>query len=203
MTSTRFLSIGGQALPLVPPSAGIDAAEKGVADIEMTLSPITFDFVYRDIRMRGRCVPGERDATLRVVGDIGPLPFTAESPDGRSALWTIIEDANLLFEDPAAAGPFRVTDGRVMLVMERPLTLPVSAVGLVAGIAALLIPIRPYLDLMAEIIRPPLQPVRPGESPLRPEWRRRPARPQAAVRRGGMAAPLPVAKDDGAEETAL
>ena len=52
--------------------------------------------------------------------------------------------------------------------MPRPLTATV----LVTAATNFLIPARPYLDLIAEVVRPPLAPAKPGESSVRPGWRR-------------------------------
>jgi hypothetical protein len=159
--SPRTLTIGGQALPL-------DATDIATGR-DISLSPVSFDFVYGDIKMRGRCVPDEDGATVRVTGNVGPLPFTAESPDARIAVQAIVDDANAV----TGTEVFRVVNGHVMLATECRVALPVSAVGLVSAVAAQLLPIRPYLALMAEVVRPPLQAAGPGESVLRPGWRRR------------------------------
>ncbi len=137
----------------------------------MVLAPIQFDFVFADIRFACRCEDGPSDgdgeAQLKVVGDAGALPFTAESPGGRAALAAIIAAGN------DHLGPvFKVTQGRKLVGTECDLRRPVTATGLMSTVVAFVLPTRPYLDLIAEVVRPPMQAAKPGENPLRPAWRR-------------------------------
>jgi hypothetical protein len=162
--STR-LSFGRRSLPL-----DIDAI---VDDEAMSLAqaPIQFDFAYRGIRFACRCEQQDGGAMLKLVGDAGAMPFSAESSEARMAVQAIVEHANGTLA--AAPGPaIRLTHGRILLGTERLLPMPITAVSLVAAIARFVVPALPYLTLLAEVVRPPLQPAKPGESALQPGWRR-------------------------------
>lgn len=157
MPDAQQLSLGGIALPL-----DFEALES------LPVAPggaIQFDFAYRQVPFV--CRYDEASGTLRLAGDVGPLPFTAESPAARSGLGHIVVDANDLL------GPtFRFSQGRILLSGATPVPKPLTATHVIAAAAAILIPATPYLDLISVYVRPPLAPHKPGESPLRPEWRR-------------------------------
>ncbi len=160
------LTFGSRSLPL-----GIGAIVDDDA-MGRALAPIQFDFAYRGLRFACRCDQHAGGAVLKLVGDAGAMPFSAESPDARAAVQAIVDHANATL--PSAPGPaLRLTRGRILLGTERELPSPLTAVSLVAAVARCLVPAQPYLALLAEVVRPPLQPARPGESALQPAWRRR------------------------------
>jgi len=161
MAEPKKLTMGGIALPL-----DIDSLET------LPIPPggtIQFDFTYRFIRFVCRYQHDERGGSLKLAGDVGPLPFTAESPAARAGLGQIVIEANDVL------GPtFRFSQGRILVVASEPVQPPLTASHIIAAAAAILIPIAPYLELISVYIRPPLAPARPGESALRPEWRGKP-----------------------------
>lgn len=129
-TLTKQLTLGGCALPL-----DIEALES------LPVSPggiIQFDFSYRQIRFASRYQEGPEGGTLRLAGDLGPLPFTAESPAARAGLGYIVVDANDLL------GPtFRFSQGRILLIAGHPVEKPLTATHVLAAAAAILIPATP------------------------------------------------------------
>lgn len=169
MPETKKVTMGGIALPLdIDGMETLPVPAGGV---------IQFDFSYRHVRFACRYQDGGVGGTLRLAGDVGPLPFTAESPAARAGLGQIVVEANDVL------GPtFRFSQGRILLVAGEPVARPLTATHMVAAAATILIPATPYLDLIAVYVRPPLAPARPGESALRPEWRRKPL-PKADKRR--------------------
>lgn len=172
MPDPRHITFCGQPLPVDISTL----VETETAALGLTLEPIQFDFTYRDIRVACRCEDSAGEtATLKLVGNAGVMPFTAESPLARAAIQQIVLAAN----DALGRPLFRLAHGHILLGSEAPLPRPVSATKLVSAIVAFLIPARPYLDIIAEVVRPPLA---PGDGGLRPEWRRRglPAQPVSA-----------------------
>ncbi|MGE5475025.1 MAG: hypothetical protein ACM3Q1_00065 [Bacteroidales bacterium] len=160
MAEAKKVNLGGVTLPL-----DIEALESLPVAPDGT---IQFDFTYRNIRFACRYQNGEDGGLLRLAGDVGPLPYTAESPAARSGLGTIVVDANDLL------GPtFRFSGGRILLMAGCPVAKPLTASNIVAAAATILLPATPYLDLIAVYIRPPCAPAKPGESALQPEWRRK------------------------------
>lgn len=157
-TPPKHLVVGGFCLPL-----DIEALES------LPVNPggvFQFDFVFHDIRFALRYEEHEEHGSLRMVGDVGPMPFSAESPAARAGLNQIAAAANQVL-----AARFRITLGRVVLGMEETVERPLTATKLIAQVAAVLVPAIPYLDLIAVYIRPPLAPARRGEPALRKEWR--------------------------------
>ncbi|MGE5505799.1 MAG: hypothetical protein ACM31L_15370 [Actinomycetota bacterium] len=161
MSKTSRFILGGLELPLdLHTVVGGGAAPA-------TNGAITFDFAYRGIRFGGRYDDSVGSGRLKVAGDLGPLPFSAESPHARAGLACIVERAT------EAIGPvLRIVQGRILVGAEHSVELPVTAISLVTAVAQVLLPVSPYLDLVATYLRPPMA-VKPGESALRSEWRRR------------------------------
>lgn len=160
MAEGKKVTLGGIALPLDIESLETLPVQPG--------GIIQFDFRWRQIHFTCRYQEGGDGGMLRIAGDVGPLPFTAESPAARAGLNHIVADANDLL------GPtFRLSQGRILFVAAEPVQRPLTATHVVAAAAVMLIPAAPYLDLISVYVRPPLAPFRPGESALRPEWRGR------------------------------
>ncbi len=166
MPAPQRLTFGSRSLPLDIGAIADDEA------MNLAFAPIQFDFAYRGVRFACRCEQHDGGTLLKLVGDAGALPYTAESPEARAAVQAIVDHANATL--PSAPGPaLRLTRGRILLGTERELPSPLTAVSLVAAVARCLVPAQPYLALLAEVVRPPLQPAKRGESALQPEWRRR------------------------------
>ena len=167
MSDTKTLVFGGQTIPI--DMGAFVTAEAGA--LSRRLAPIKFNFAYAGIRFVCHCEDTGEILSLALIGDVGPLPFTAESPNGRAALMAIIDETNAEF------GPvLKIGRGRILLAHDCTLPRPLTATTLVAAACTFLIPARPYLDLIGEIVRPPLAAAKPGESAIRQAWRRMPAR---------------------------
>ncbi len=163
---TKTFTLGGKALPVDLHTVWTD--DDGQA-LTVSDGVIQFDFGYRDIHFAGRLEQAAGQAHLKLVGDLGPMPFSAESPAARAGLARIIEAANA----DLGAEAFRVTQGRVLLGSDMAVAVPVSATGLVTPVTLFLLPAEPYLELIAMYIRPPLATAKRGESAVRPEWRKK------------------------------
>lgn len=160
MSEPKHVVIGGMCLPL-----DVEALES------LPVNPgglIQFTFFFSDICFAARYEAGETMGRLRLVGDAGPLPFSAESPEARAGLFQIMRAAN-----DALGATFRAHQGRIVVGCDVPVAPPVTAVSLVAAVAENLIPAKPYLELISVYIRPPMEKAKPGVSAIRPEWRRR------------------------------
>ena len=160
MAQAKVLSIGGIALPLdIEAMEVLPMAEGG---------SIQFDFTYRHIHFIARYQESDGKGALKLVGDAGPLPFTAESPAARAGLGQIVVQAN-----DVLGSTFRFAHNRIALQVDGiEVQRPVTATHIIAAIATVLVPATPYLDLIAVYVRPPLAPAAPGEPALRPEWRK-------------------------------
>ncbi|MBC7953566.1 MAG: hypothetical protein H7Z12_17330 [Rhodospirillaceae bacterium] len=166
MSKATKLNMGGALMPL-----DIEALDALPVTASGTMQ---FDFSYRNIRFAARYQEGESGGVLKLVGDVGPLPFTAESPAARTGLGHIVVHANDLL-----GSMFRFADSRIVLTSKVDVAKPVNATNVIAAVSSVLIPAAAYLDLIAVYVRPPLAPARPGESALRPEWRKGRAKKKA------------------------
>lgn len=165
MSNTNAFTLAGVTLPL-----DIDAVleEAEAPPLSLKDGPVAFDFGFRFVRFAARLERQGEFTGLRMAGDLGPLPFSAESPAARAGLTRIVEAGNSVL----GAGTFRVAQGRILLGGDMVMPSPPTAVSLVSAVARFLVPATPYMELIAMYIRPPLAPARPGESAVRPEWRR-------------------------------
>lgn len=165
MSKPKSLTLGGKPLPMDLQAVWTES--EGPA-LSLGGGTVKFDFGYRDIRFAAQLDHSGETAHMKLVGDLGPMPFSAESPAARMGLARIVEAAN----DHLGQGLFRVTQGRVLLGGDLEIPVPVTATGLVTEASRFLIPALPYIELIAIYIRPPLAPARSGESAVRPEWRK-------------------------------
>lgn len=167
MSEAKNLTVGTAMVPLdINAMESLPTTEGGILE---------FGFAYRQIRFKARYDEGEAEGILTLIGDLGPLPFTAESPAARAGLGHIVVDANGLL------GPIlHFTQSRIALEAKIIVERPVNATHVICAVTTILVPATPYLDLIAVYIRPPLAPARAGESALRPEWRKRPPSRAAA-----------------------
>lgn len=125
-----------------------------------------FTFVWRMLKFQAAY--HEKDgAEVDLTAEIGPFPFSAESPQARIDLKAILTAAN------GQLGPvFQLRQNRIVLIRRLPVTLPVTAVELITAITAFLLRLAPYLDCIATVMATPLE-VAKGAPRLRPNYRRR------------------------------
>ncbi|CAA7612982.1 conserved hypothetical protein [Magnetospirillum sp. SS-4] len=160
-----MFTLGGKALPIDLHTVWTDDDGR---PLSMGDGNVQFDFRFRDVLFAGRIEQSEGRAHLKLVGDMGPMPFSAEAPAARAGLARIVEAANAHL----GGAPFRVTQGRILLGGDIEVAVPVTATGLIASVTLFLLPSLDYVDLIALYVRPPLAARRPGDSAVRPEWRR-------------------------------
>ncbi|PKU23734.1 hypothetical protein [Telmatospirillum siberiense] len=123
-----------------------------------------FRFAYREIPFFAHF---RADASrIEVSGDVGPMPFSAESSLARIELQTVLDAANAHLGET-----FLIREGRIGLVGGASVSLPVTAVGLITALTLLLIKLRPYLETIEVFLLPPGEARASGETALRPGWR--------------------------------
>lgn len=153
MSNTKRFALGGIELP-----ADIDALEA----LPSSGGLLTFDFTYRGIRFTGDCKDqGDGTARLKLAGDIGPVPFSAEAPAARVGMAHITMHANNLLGQR-----FRLAGGRLLFSGMADCPAPVNATALVAAAAGILIPAAPYFELLSVYMDPGVG--------IRAEWLRSP-----------------------------
>jgi hypothetical protein len=137
------LSIGEMQLPLDITS--IVHAQAGQLGTDAR-PEFKFRFRYRDIAFAARCRSDRHEAMMSVSATLGVMPFTAESGVQRQFLAQIVTAA------AGDLGPIiTVSQGRILLAADLSLPAPVTAVGLIGELTRFLLPLKPYLGLMAMV----------------------------------------------------
>lgn len=141
--------------------------DSGAISRRLQQGPIKFDFVYHAIPIAVMLEEVPPMARLKLVGDVGPMPYTAESAAARVNVQAILDAAN------HALGPvFRVTaDNRILLGGERALAAPVTAVTLIEAVVQILRSLEGYLECIAVFLRPPATGGRNRLGAVLPAWR--------------------------------
>lgn len=121
---------------------------------------ISFCFAFRDVPFS--CTAERQDGrpVLALVGDFGALPYSAESPERRRSVQTVLAAAQR-----RSGLEWKVTPTQTIAVKGGiTLDLPLTPKALVVGTVAVLLRARPYIDLLVEILS--LQPAarQPGGS---------------------------------------
>lgn len=112
----------------------------------LTERPIDFSFVYKGIRFAAGYGITAQGAFLTIVGEVGILPYSAQSSTLRRTLLAIMEAGN------AAIGRrFRVNQAsRIEIHSTITLDQPINAVNLIVAAAQVLLPALPYLECIAD-----------------------------------------------------
>lgn len=90
----------------------------------------------------------DQNAPLRIRANLGKLPYTAESPDGRRLARSV-----LAATDRLRHGHILLSDGQDMILQgELALPSPRTPVSVIATASALVLEFRPYISLLAEAV---------------------------------------------------
>jgi len=153
MTSPSF-KLGQRPFP-------IDA--ETIEEAVLAEGPINFDFLYRGITFQARYEEDEQAALLRLVAEVGIMPYSAQSAEARRNVAYILSEAN------DTLGPLlRVSrNSRILLGATLSLEQPVTAVSFLVACAQFLLPVSPYLECLS--LTYPVPPPRRGhKSPKAP-----------------------------------
>lgn len=111
------------------------------------MPPINFRFQWQGIPFAARVVMTDDGATrLRLVGDLGPIPYSAEDARRRDRLLSLIRWH-------AAARPCRFAVGQrqhLNLLGDADVATPLTGTAIIAAATQLLLQARSHLDLAAE-----------------------------------------------------
>jgi hypothetical protein len=116
-------------------------------------APVSFTFACAGATLSARAGRDDGDAWLEVEGDLGALPFSAESRDARSQVIAVLLAARLTDHRYFGVGP----DQHVRLHGEIPLTCPLTPASILTGVALFSLAVRPFIELLREAL-----PVRPA-----------------------------------------
>jgi hypothetical protein len=108
--------------------------------------PINFRFIYKGIPFSAAYAVTGQGAFLTIVGEVGILPFSAQSAGTRRTLLTIMEAANRV-----TGNRFRVNSAsRIEIHSTIALEQPINAANLIVAAAQVLLPALPYLECIAD-----------------------------------------------------
>lgn len=123
-----------------------------LADAEQSLTrlapepPINFQFKWQGIAFAARVDNTDAGLRLRLVGDLGPVPFSAENAPGRDRLLSLVQWAD-------ADGACRFVVGRrqhLNLLGDARIAAPLTGTSIIATATNFLLQARPYIDLAEE-----------------------------------------------------
>ncbi|WP_420348785.1 hypothetical protein [Pelagibius sp.] len=114
--------------------------------------PLHFAFTACGVRFDADLA--DRSAPLRLEANLGKLPYTAESPEGRQLARSVMAATDRL-----GCGQILLSDQQDMVLKaEMAPPAPRTAVNVIATAAYLVAALKPYLDLLGEAVairRPP------------------------------------------------
>ncbi|HYM31791.1 MAG TPA: hypothetical protein VEU47_10850 [Candidatus Cybelea sp.] len=121
-------------------------AEAGLLQL-MPKPPLNFGFQWSGVRFHGSVVADGGDLVLRIAGDLGVLPYTAEHKPKRERFLALVQqrgtDAHCHFEIGS--------DRRLRLVGASVIAQPLQPAHIVAGITVLLLRAQPHLKLARDL----------------------------------------------------
>lgn len=144
-TSSTLGALANQSLPLE-----IDALEIG-ADGSVKArdpnAPFCFRFHYQGVPFDVK-LEGGKSGNITVSSDLGELPFTAESPQGRRDAQRIVRHAGNLCHGRL----FLDKRDHICLEGQTPRPSPATRTAVFAAIAAIILEFLPYLRLLIEVL---------------------------------------------------
>jgi hypothetical protein len=109
--------------------------------------PLSFRFRWQGQQYIGRIDQGNDGLVLKLLGDIGGVPYSAENPKHRES-WISLAHWRGREDDYR----FVVTKNkRLTLLAQRPIAEPLSVVSIMGELTKMLMSLRPYLTLAEEL----------------------------------------------------
>lgn len=147
MDNSFSLVVGNKILPMDIHAVAADASGHL---LEVTWdNPAHFRFSHQGWDIDAYLTEGPT-IRLDLTADLGPLPFTAEARAERAGLQAIVDSAGAHLGRILVITP----DRRIRLMIGGIVDRPLTTVSLIAGVARLLAPITPYLELLAVFLCP-------------------------------------------------
>lgn len=112
---------------------------------------LCFRFGFREIPFKCEAERQEGQLYLNLTGDLGALPYTAESANQRRSIQTILSAAGERSGLQWTVSPQQQIEVKGALTLDRPLT----GSALVTGAVTLLLRAQPYLDLLIDTLCQP------------------------------------------------
>ncbi|HKW54083.1 MAG TPA: hypothetical protein VJO12_10340 [Stellaceae bacterium] len=152
-SSGRLASNGSAPAGLIASLSGVALPfeiDRGFAPGDVGARPngvLTFCFGFQDVPFQARSERRDGRPWLKLVGDLGSLPFSIENPRRRRRLLKVLHGAQA-----GTTLQWEVDqDHRMRVIGEIELGLPLTPMAVIAGAATLLVHCRPYIDLVVKV----------------------------------------------------
>lgn len=133
----------------------VELSESGEVRRRRKDADLTFSFIHRGMPFACECTTTE-EPELKIVGELGKLPFTAESTKGRHFLKHLAVATNNL-----PKGRFAILDNQdVRLLAEVVPPQGLTPVSLIAALTAVLLQFKPFFELAEDVLAPTRPPTR-------------------------------------------
>ncbi len=111
-------------------------------------APLTFQFKWENVVFSGHISNGGENHRLLLLGDMGPLPFSAEDPSFRERLMKLVRWQP---EKDHARFVLEPKRQHIYLMIDDVLQGELSGIQMIASTTQLLFHIRPYLELARDV----------------------------------------------------
>ena len=109
--------------------------------------PLSFRFRWQGQQYAGRIERVDDGLILKLLGDIGPVPYSAENPRRRESWISLAHWRGRESEYRFIVTPRR----RLTLLAHRPIAEPLSVTSIMGELTRMLLSVRPYLTLAEEM----------------------------------------------------
>lgn len=115
--------------------------------------PLEFTFEYQGYVFAVQADASQQRTNMKFRANLGSLPYTAEDPVARSSAYAVLKSASQVL-----GGKVRLTPRqRVILSDDITIDAPLTPVVLLSLSTRVLVQAKPYLELLARYISPPVR----------------------------------------------
>lgn len=109
---------------------------------------VEFSFRFMDVRFNANTRQIQSGPILQISGDIAPLPYSAEGVTVRRSAMAIIDASQELPHTRLAISKYKT----ILCVGKAPVVSPWTPVDLIAAAASVVLEVKPFLQILAEIL---------------------------------------------------
>lgn len=149
--------------PMEPPQAldRIQFEQDGSVRVGQSGRPLEFSFSYQGLQFGANTRRIDSGMILQVAADVAPDPYTVEGVALRRAVHAVIEASQFLSYSRLVV----TKQKRIFCIGKTSVTTPSTPTDILSGAVEIMLEIRPYLDMLAEIMPNwPRQSSAPAES---------------------------------------
>jgi hypothetical protein len=109
---------------------------------------VEFGFSFMDVPFTATTRQIQSGPIIQISGEIAPLPYSAEGVVMRRSALAIIEASQDLAQSRLAISK----DKTILCVGKAPFSMPATPVDLIAAVASVILEVKPFLQILAEIL---------------------------------------------------